>query len=324
MQNTLLFLGLIILLVAKSGAQPYTIKRLGVEDGLSSNYVVGITQDKQGCMWFATEGGLNKFDGRQFTVYKKYTSKLSANELNCVCADPRDNKVWIGTQREGLCVFDCDADTFTVYRAGDGTIATNDITNIIPSFDKKGLWITTYHVGIHYYDIETGKFTHYYEHNVKGLGGLKNYIACDDGRGNLYVGHDGKGMSVISLKDHTIKRYQHVSDDPDSLPGRLVVALCVDEQRNIWVGTNKGLSIFNPATEKFTTFRHIPGDENSLLSNQVLDIKQMRDGRLWICTNMGGVSILDMQQNAFTSPTHIHFQNIPATNDVHGLSGPNA
>lgn len=51
---------------------------------------------------------------------------------------------------------------------------------------------------------------------------------------------------------------------------------CVDEQRNIWVGTNKGLSIFNPATEKFTTFRHIPGDENSLLSNQVLDIKQMR------------------------------------------------
>lgn len=324
MKNTLLFLGLIILLVAKSEAQPYTIKRLGVEDGLSSNYVVGITQDKQGCMWFATEGGLNKFDGRQFTVYKKYTSKLSANELNCVCADPRDNKVWIGTQREGLCVFDCDADTFTVYRAGDGTIATNDITNIIPSFDKKGLWITTYHVGIHYYDIETGKFTHYYEHNVKGLGGLKNYIACDDGRGNLYVGHDGKGMSVISLKDHTIKRYQHVSDDPDSLPGGLVVALCVDEQRNIWVGTNKGLSIFNPATEKFTTFRHIPGDENSLLSNQVLDIKQMRDGRLWICTNMGGVSILDMQQNAFTSPTHIHFQNIPATNDVHGLSGPNA
>ena len=57
MKNTLLFLGLIILLVAKSGAQPYTIKRLGVEDGLSSNYVVGITQDKQGCMWFATEGG---------------------------------------------------------------------------------------------------------------------------------------------------------------------------------------------------------------------------------------------------------------------------
>ena len=31
MKNTLLFLGLIILLVAKSGAQPYTIKRRAVQ-----------------------------------------------------------------------------------------------------------------------------------------------------------------------------------------------------------------------------------------------------------------------------------------------------
>ncbi|WP_369598545.1 two-component regulator propeller domain-containing protein, partial [Phocaeicola vulgatus] len=43
-------------------AQPYIIKRLGVEDGISSNYVDGITQDQHGCMWIATEDGLNKFD----------------------------------------------------------------------------------------------------------------------------------------------------------------------------------------------------------------------------------------------------------------------
>lgn len=39
MKNTLLFLGLIILLVAKSGAQPYTIKRLGVEDEIGRAHV---------------------------------------------------------------------------------------------------------------------------------------------------------------------------------------------------------------------------------------------------------------------------------------------
>lgn len=50
MKNTLLFLGLIILLVAKSEAQPYTIKRLGVEDGLSSNYVWGLPRiNKDAC-----------------------------------------------------------------------------------------------------------------------------------------------------------------------------------------------------------------------------------------------------------------------------------
>ena len=53
-------------------------------------------------------------------------------------------------------------------------------------------------------------------------------------------------------------------------------------------------------------------------------IIQMKDGKIWICTNMGGVSILDLQHNAFISAEEIDFQNIKATNDNYGLSSPNA
>ena len=35
-------------------AHPYLIQRLGIEQGLSNNYVLSITQDKQGFLWFAT------------------------------------------------------------------------------------------------------------------------------------------------------------------------------------------------------------------------------------------------------------------------------
>lgn len=52
-------------------AQSHSVKRLGIEQGLSNNYVVSITQDKQGFLWFATEEGLNKFDGTRFTTYYK-------------------------------------------------------------------------------------------------------------------------------------------------------------------------------------------------------------------------------------------------------------
>ena len=55
----------------KISAQPYTIKRLGMEDGLSSNYIDNITQDQKGYIWIATESGLNRFDGRQFNIYDK-------------------------------------------------------------------------------------------------------------------------------------------------------------------------------------------------------------------------------------------------------------
>lgn len=44
-------------------AQPYTIKHLSIREGLSNNHVVSIAQDKRGSLWFATEEGLNKFDG---------------------------------------------------------------------------------------------------------------------------------------------------------------------------------------------------------------------------------------------------------------------
>ena len=62
-------------------AQPYIIKRLGIEQGLSNNYVVGITQDKQGFLWFATEEGLNKFDGTRFITYYKNDPSKKYNHI---------------------------------------------------------------------------------------------------------------------------------------------------------------------------------------------------------------------------------------------------
>ena len=97
-----LFLFLSLLSVSQLTAQPYSVKRLGIEQGLSNNYVVSIAQDKQGFLWFATEEGLNKFDGTRFiTFYKNDPSKnsqsITGNELNRIYADPERPIVWIAT-----------------------------------------------------------------------------------------------------------------------------------------------------------------------------------------------------------------------------------
>jgi len=44
-----------------------SFRELTVTQGLSQNSVVSITQDSIGYMWFATQDGLNKYDGRNFT-----------------------------------------------------------------------------------------------------------------------------------------------------------------------------------------------------------------------------------------------------------------
>lgn len=72
------------------------VKVLGYQEGLSSSYVVGIAQDKFGFLWFATEEGLNRFDGSNFQTFYKSTG-LPGNQLNCVADDPEHSVMWIGS-----------------------------------------------------------------------------------------------------------------------------------------------------------------------------------------------------------------------------------
>ena len=43
--------------------------RLSTENGLSQTKVMQIVQDNQGFMWFATQHGLNRYDGYNFKVF---------------------------------------------------------------------------------------------------------------------------------------------------------------------------------------------------------------------------------------------------------------
>ena len=297
------------------------LKRMGVEQGLSNNYVVDITQDNQGCVWIATESGLNKFDGRYFTVYNRNNSQISGNEHNALLSVPQDNTIWIGTQRDGISIFDVGSQTFETLDVYGGLI-TNDVTDLKMAADG-GVWITHYHLGIDHYDRKTKKIECYSTSNVKGFTG-RNWTSCDDGKGHLYVGHVNDGLSIIDLKTRTCENFRHSPDDPKSIPSNTVHAILMDSAERMWVGTENGLSLFNPVTKEFTTFRNQPDNPRSLLSNQVYDIRQTRDGNIWVCTNMGGVSILDLRQNSFIRPEQVQFRNLVVTNDIHGLSSPNA
>lgn len=126
------------------------LRVLAVNRGLSNNHVLGITQDKNGFIWIATDEGLNRFDGYSFKTYYKEEkasgSGLTGNELNWVMDDPKRPVIWIATQRAGLDVYNYKDDTFSAYRHEDGnpkSLITDDVTSIAAAADG-GIWITTY------------------------------------------------------------------------------------------------------------------------------------------------------------------------------------
>ncbi len=48
----------------------YYRQYVDISVGLSNNYVSKIAKDEFGMMWFAAEGGLNRYDGSHFKVFR--------------------------------------------------------------------------------------------------------------------------------------------------------------------------------------------------------------------------------------------------------------
>ncbi len=112
--DILLFLLLLVAHALFSQEQALKFYSLTTSDGLSSNEVNRVFKDCQGFLWIGTSNGLNKYDGRRFSVYKNNPANnlsISGNIINSIVEDAH-SQLWITTDR-GLNRFDPRTETFT-------------------------------------------------------------------------------------------------------------------------------------------------------------------------------------------------------------------
>lgn len=141
---------ILLLLLTPSIAQlsrNLRFEAITINDGLSQGMVNCIIQDHYGFMWFATNDGLNQFDGYNFTIFKNdgdNQNTLAANFLRYLFEDSK-GRIWIGTANSGLDMFDRDTESFIHFKHlpdNENSLSDNSITSI--SEDKAGdLWVGT-------------------------------------------------------------------------------------------------------------------------------------------------------------------------------------
>ena len=111
-------IGFFFLFSSFAYANSNLISKIGLEEGISNNNITSIAQDSDGFLWFATENGLNRFDGNYFTTYfadSETPNSIAGNSLNMVLADKDENVIWIATQHDGLSRFEKSTQTFVNY-----------------------------------------------------------------------------------------------------------------------------------------------------------------------------------------------------------------
>ncbi len=283
-------------------------KRISLEDGLSQSVVRAIMQDRHGFMWFATEEGLNKYDGYTFTVFKHDPNDPLTLSNNVIYSLAEDNvgALWVGTEH-GLNRLDPITETFTRYQhdpENPNSLSGNFIWSVY--VDRHGtLWVGTSD-GLNRFDSQTETFT-VYQHNPNNSHSLSNDLIttiAEDAQGQLWLGTDD-GLNCFDSDTEQFTRYYYDSKNLLGLSDDVINAITLGHDGILWIGTfNGGLNKFDPDTETFTSYQHDHDKPSSISDNLVWSVYEDRQGIIWAGTLGGGLNRFDPDTETFMVYQH--------------------
>ena len=193
------------------------------------------------------------------------------------------------------------------------SLSNNAISRIFE--DKTGtLWVGTgaFNLqggGLNRFDRTTQKFSHFRHDpdNPNSLATDNISGILEDASGYLWIatggyGLPGGGLDRLDVQSGQFTHHQSRPGDPLSLSGDNILALMIDSQGYLWVGTqSNGLNRLDPTQNngQFTRFQHDTSNPHSLSQDSVWTLFEDRSGVLWFGTLNGGVSKLNRQMEQF-------------------------
>lgn len=280
---------------------------LTTDKGLSQSSVFSIVQDKIGFMWFATEDGLNRFDGNKFIVYRnKPDDSTSIPDLGIrkVFKD-KSGELWVLTLRGRLSRFIQQKNNFKRYSLSPDK-NENLIKIITLAEDAQGnLWAASSKCEFFFYNPEKDHFELYELGDTlkKKFESLHVQCMLGDSDGTLWIG-TWEGLINLNTTTQKYSWYKN-SSNPNSLGGNLVFNLVEDHSGNIWIASaNGGVSVFNKSTSSFKVYKNNPERKNSLSSNRIVSILIDRRNKVWIGTFDKGLDLFIPETESFINFSH--------------------
>ncbi len=241
---------------------PYSLRVWQSPDGLPEDFAQSLSQTQDGYLWIGTSGGLVRFDGVRFTVFRHSTEPLFTDDSIYALRAARDGSLWIGTEGGGLLRYL--RGRFSSYGAAQGL--TNRFVRVIYEDRRGQLWIGT-DKGL--FRLAEGRLVRV--DGRDGIPGINVHAICEDARGRLLVG----GWGLLVLEGDSFAYYT----SSESLADNSIRTLLQASDGALWIGTISGLRRLPQglAGNPFHARRLLSGVNVSVLM-------ESRDRNVWVGT----------------------------------------
>ncbi|MET7256018.1 hybrid sensor histidine kinase/response regulator transcription factor [Dyadobacter fermentans] len=283
--------------VAVAQGEPPRFTAITSMDGLSSNTVTAILKDRYGLLWFATDDGLNKYDGTGFTVYrhrKTDSTSLKSNDVSAIYED-RAGRIWVGTIIGSLHLYDRRKDSFVRIKV------YHSINSICEDAQGK-IWAGTTQ-GLIVIDPHTWKIQTFA--SVPGtppqIAGKHIHRLFRDRARQMWVG-TSNGLFKFLSKENRFVPVDYRGAEAAGDGADFVTAISQDSTGSMWIGTQHGLFTLSADGKPARRFGYQPGNSHSISNNMIFTISPQSRDEVWIGTD-GGLNIVDTRTGRMTHHT---------------------
>ncbi len=230
---------LILFALVPAQAQPVapTPRQVTVFDGLPSNTVNRMAEDRYGYLWIATNDGLARYDGRNYRIWRSEDG-LRDNRIWTVLVDAH-NELWIGTENAGLVRMSADRRQLRFYdRSSQPLMGSNTVWSLAATPDG-AIWFGTHEGGLYRLDRNDRVQRFLPEpNNPRSLPAVSVPYLATLADGSLWVG-----------TKHGVARWTGTDFErigSDVIPSPLINGLSAEPDGSLWISTLAGAIVRRP------------------------------------------------------------------------------
>lgn len=256
-----------------------------IEDGLAQSQVRAIEQDHRGYIWFATMGGVSRFDGVSFTNFSTGQGLLD-NQVNCIY-NAQNQDIWFGCSG-GLSRFDGTQFFSYPFDLHSESYMVLDVLELLPG----EFLVATNGNGLFRFYEKSGKYEQVSSYADDAL--IRRLIKTNTG--DILVCSRSGLDRIVGLD---------LSQKEPILANLSVSDVVVTPSNDIWVSTF-GNGIFKLSEDTIINLTETEG----LQSDHVREITIDPTGHIWVASRFGLNKISPQGKPTLNTNSGLNYDNI--------------